>query len=234
MVCFLVTTYNRQESCQRLVDALQGQGDIVVLNDGCDYVINGCRQYFLNQHNGKTYYWMTVKTLFAYRGTHKYYFMLPDDFLPTGNMVEDAINIWNSIEDEKKICLNLFADRIGSSCWTNFTPIDRGDVWQTQWVDMCFMCDNTFFNIVRIKEINYKTASQRGMSSGVGAMISRQLHRHGYNLYQVKESLVIPQDVHAESQMHNKSNVVGYEHNKRARDRRQRIVFDTRKPRGEK
>jgi len=227
---FLINTYNRQESCQRLVDTLQGQGDIVVVNDGCDYIINGCEQHFLNQHNGKTYYWMTVNTLFAYRGVHKYYFMLPDDFLPTKNMVQDAINLWKIIDDKKKICLNLIADRIGCSCWTNFTPRDRGGYWHTQWVDMCFMCEDTFFNVVHIKDLGRGVIS-RGMSSGVGATISRQLNRHGYNLYQVKEGLMTPQEEHYKSQMHDKSNIVKYEHNKRARDRRQRIIFDTRKKR---
>jgi len=227
-IIFLINTYNRQESCQKLVDALQGQGDIVVLNDGCDYMINGCEQHFLNQHNGKTYYWITVRTLFSYRGVHEYYFMLPDDFLPMENMVQDAINLWESIDDEKKICLNLIADRVGRGCWTNFTPIDKGNVWHTQWVDMCFMCEEMFFNIVHIRELRLNV-SFRGMSSGVGAMISRQLHRRDYNLYQVKESLVIPQEAHWKSQMHDESNIVDYEHNKRARNRRQRIVFDTRK-----
>jgi len=230
-VAFLITTYNRQESCQRLVDALQGQGDIVVVNDGCDYIINGCEQHFLDQHNGKTYYWITVNTLFAYRGVHKYYFMLPDDFLPTENMVQDAITLWKSIDDKNKICLNLIADRVGMNCWTNFIPRDLGNVWLTQWVDMCFMCESKFFDIVRINEIPYTSASRKNISSGVGAMISRQLHGRDYHLFLVKNSLMVPQPEHGISQMHDYSHIVDYEHNKRARGRRQRIVFDTRKKR---
>ena len=228
-IVFLINTYNRQESCQKLVDALQGQGDIVVVNDGCGYVINDCKQHFLDQHNGKAYYWITVNTLFALRGIHKYYFMLPDDFLPTENMVEDAINIWNNINDPQKICLNLFADRIGCSCWTNFMPIDRGNCWHTQWVDMCFMCESKFFDIAKINEVPYPRASRRNMGSGVGAMISRQLNKRGFHLYQVKESLVIPQPEHYKSQMYDPSHIVNRETNKRSKGRRQRIVFDTRK-----
>jgi hypothetical protein len=227
-IVFLINTYNRQESCQRLVDALQGQGDIVVVNDGCDYIINGCQQHFLTQHNGKTYYWMTVKTLFALRGEHKYYFMLGDDLLPTGNMVRDAINIWENIPDKNKICLNLLADRVGCTCWTNFIPIDVGNVWHTQWVDMIFMCESKFFDIIKIHEVPYSQASKKNMSSGVGAMISRQLHKQGYGLYLVKESLVIPQEAFFKSQMHDPSHAVDCEVTKRARGRRQRIVFDTK------
>lgn len=229
-IVFLINTYNRQESCQRLVDALQGQGDIVVLNDGCDYIINGCEQYFLPQHNGKPYYWKTVSTLFSFRGRHKYYFMLPDDFLPKDNMVEDAIRLWWGINDPTKICLNLFADRIGCSCWTNFSPRDRGDVWLTQWVDMCFLAEDKFFNNAPVRNMSYWPASRRGIGSGVGAGISRQLHKKGFHLFQVKESLVIPQAEHGISQMHD------YTHMPPPRGRREQgghrnIVFDTRKKR---
>jgi hypothetical protein len=208
--CFLITTHNRQESCQRLVDALQGQGHIVVLNDGCDYVINGCEQHFLPNHNGKAYYWMTVKTLFAFRGTHKYYFMLPDDWLPVDNMVQRAINVWDNIFARNKICLNLIADRIGCGCWTNFKPIDYGNCWNTQWVDMCFMCEESFF-----KTIGTIPKLHAHRSSGVGAFISRKLHKLKYNMYQVKESLVIPQPEHSVSQMHQIIKVSQYETNRR-------------------
>jgi hypothetical protein len=228
-IVFLITTYNRQESCQRLVDALQGQGDILVVNDGCDYVINGCRQHFLSQHNGKTYYWMTVYTLFALRGQYKYYFMLPDDFMPQPDLVETALRLWAEINDPQKICLNLFADRIGVSCWTNFIQKDMGDVWLSQWVDMCFLCEERFFGMVNMREVRSSFAGSKALSSGVGAMISRHLYRKGLNLYQVKESLVIPQPEHSISQMHNPSHDVSYDVNKRARNRRQKIVIsDTR------
>jgi hypothetical protein len=230
-IVFLITTYNRHESCQRLVDALQGQGDIVVVNDGCDYVINGCKQHFLDQHNGKTYYWMTVKALFALRGQHKYYFMLPDDFLTTENMVENALTIWKSIYDPQKICLNLYADRVGIQCWTHFTPRDMGNIWQTQWVDMCFLCEERFFSISNSIEV-HNSAGKRNMGSGVGCVISRQLNKMGFSLYQVKESLAIPtQEHYLNTQMQRYDNVVPYDAYKRIRNRRQKIVSDTREMR---
>lgn len=206
---FLITTYNRQESCQRLVDNLQGLGDIVVLNDGCDYKIEGCRQYFNKIHGGKRYYWQTVKKLFTLKGKHKYYIMLPDDFAIRELQINRAIELWESIIDKKKICLNLYADRQGLRCWTNFQPIDKGDVWLTQWVDMCFLCEELFFDTVRIREIVYDWSRKRWVSSGVGALISRQLKRKQYHLYQVKESLVDVQVEHGKSQMHDDKNYSG-------------------------
>jgi hypothetical protein len=203
-VTFLITTYNRQESCQRLVDALQGQGDILVLNDGCEYRLNGCMQIF-QLHRGKQQYWMTVNNLFQNRPKADYYIMLPDDFLPKTGMVEKAINTWESIIDPAKICLNLATDRLGCACWTRFTPEDRGRVWLSQWMDMCFMCENKFFTVLkRITEIHMNWNSGRVKSSGVGSQISRRLFSMGYHLYQVKESLVTVQNEHLISKMHEK------------------------------
>lgn len=194
-VVFLITTHNRQESCQRLVDSLQGQGEIIVLNDGCDYDISGATQTKREIHFGKRGYWRTVNQLFAMKGKHQYYFMLPDDFLPANNMVERAIEIWKQLD--KPICLNLYADRIGQKCWTGVPPKDMGIAWKTQWVDMCFMSKEGFFaRLGKIPPINLNWTAKPNLSSGVGAYISRELHKHKYNLYMVKESLVIPQQEH--------------------------------------
>ena len=206
-ISFLITTRNRQESCQRLVDALQGQGDIIVLNDGCNYDIKGCIQYKQQTHRGKGGYWITVRNLWKLRTPADYYIMLPDDFLPTPSMVKDALDIWDSIEDPQKICLNLYADRIGQMCWTSFTPKDKGIVWLTQWVDMCFLCPaKVLQTMCFIMEKEPIGGSRKGVSSGVGAQLSRTLHRRGYNLYQVKESLAIPQQEHYISQMYAENN----------------------------
>ena len=194
-VAFLITTHNRQESCQRLVDSLQGQGEIIVLNDGCEYNITGATQKIRKMHFGKHGYWCTVNQLFGMRGKHQYYFMLPDDFLPADGMADRAISLWNKLNDPT--CLNLYADRIGQMCWTGVPPKDIGIAWKTQWVDMCFMCTDKFFSrLGKIPPINLNWAAKPKLSSGVGAYISRELHKHRCNLYMVKESLVIPQPEH--------------------------------------
>lgn len=204
VVTFLIPTYNRQESCQRLVDALQGYGNVVVLNDGCDYKINGCIQYFQSKNLGKPGYWCTVNALFKYRIESEYYFMINDDFLPVENMVERAITTWGSINDPRKICLNLYVDRVGEECWTHFKPVDKGNVWLTQWVDGFFMCEERFFTTLGLlPQMNYDWRKLPRQSSGVGSYISRRLYRLEYNLYQVKESLVTPQPEHFNSKMLN-------------------------------
>jgi hypothetical protein len=138
--------------------------------------------------------------------------MLPDDFLPAPNIVDEAIRIWKSIGDPRKMCLNLFADRIGCICWTPFMPVDMGEYYKTGWVDMCFFCEENFFGTIQLDRFARRGA---GMSSGVGASISWHLFKRGYGLYQVKNSLVIPQEEHNVSQMHDKSQIARYDVNKR-------------------
>jgi hypothetical protein len=195
---FLITTFNRQEPCQRLVDSLQGLGDIFVLNDGCDYEIKGCKQVFCRINGGKHGYWNTINTLFSFRTKHKYYIMLPDDFLMDKGQVDKAVETWERIKDGKKICLNLYADRIGLKCWTGFKPSSSFNCWHTQWVDMCFICGELFFTA--LGRINGPLKSNQ--SSGVGAYISKKLNREHYNLYQVKESLITIQPEHGISQIY--------------------------------
>jgi hypothetical protein len=201
-ICFLITTYNRQESCQRLVDSLQGLGDIVVVGDHADYEITGCEFHNLMRHNGRSRYWSTVNILFCYRGKHKYYIMLPDDFIMNEGQLREAINTWVNIQDPRKICLNLFMDRYGLACWTGFKPVDKDNLWQTGWVDMCFLAEEPFFNNIRLESCGIFASS-----SGVGALISKQLFRRKFTFYQVKESLVTEQPEHSNSQMHKKHNI---------------------------
>ena len=199
-IAFLITTYNRQESCQRLVDSLQGLGDIIVAHDGNNYSISGATNLNPRIHLGKAGYWRLINMLYRNRPVRKYYITLPDDFMICDTQIAKAIEIWESIQDPNKICLNLFTDRTNCSCWTRFKPVDRGVIWQTGWVDMCFLCEERFFE--KLGEIPdlHRNNRIRG-SSGVGAYISRRLSKAGFSLYQVKESLVVPQEEHNISQM---------------------------------
>jgi len=198
-IVFLITTYNRQESCQRLVDSLLGLGDIVVIHDGTDYEIIGAANIKLTRHLGRRGYWQLVNLLFKHRGRHKYYFMLPDDFLIRESQITKAIELWNGIIDTKKICLSIAEGRPNTTCWTNLRPIDRGNVWQAGWVDGCFICEERFFT--ELGTIPPRHVGNRG-SSGVGAYISRRMVKLKLNMYQVKESLVTIQPEHYKSQMH--------------------------------
>jgi len=198
-ITFLITTYNRQESCQRLVDSLQGLGNIIVIHDGTDYEITGAKNIKLTRHLGKRGYWQLINILYKNRGNSKFYLMLPDDFLMCDFQIKRAIELWEGIIDTRKICLSIAEGRPNHTCWTKFVAQDRGNVWLSQWVDMCFLCEERFFKeLGTIRRIYPRIKG----SSGVGAYLSRHLHRKKFNMYQVKESLVTIQPEHAKSQMH--------------------------------
>lgn len=198
-IIFLITTYNRPTSCQRLVDSLQGLGDIIVLGDGVDYVIERCAFYNLPRHNGKMLYWMTVRQLFSLRGKHKYYVMLPDDWIPIDGAISRSVELWEQITDPKKICLNILCPgTVGLINWTGFPAKDVGNVLKTQWVDGCFICEDLFFISLGVLPPTIRPHR----SSGVGAYISKKLNKRGFGLYMVKETLFVAQEEHSVSQMH--------------------------------
>jgi hypothetical protein len=195
MNCFLITTYKRRESCQKLVDSLQG--DIFVLGDGVDYIIKGCEFYNNTQNYSKENYWHTVNCLWKLpEKQYDYYFMIPDDLLPIDGFVEKSIDIWNRILDPQKICLNTFVGqgRLNKACWTDFEPKEYEFYRKTQWVDMCFMAERNFFDAVgTIPKIRHRWEGRPELSSGVGAWISRKLVNNNFVIYQTKTSIFTSQ-----------------------------------------
>ena len=161
--------------------------------------------YRAPKHYGKEGYWKMFNEIFNVCKSikAKKYIFLPDDVMLKDNFFEKAINIYNNIEDSNKICLSLLMDetRRGKTCWTNYKPIDKGDIYKTQWNDLCFMCEYGFFEMLNfsINPISSSRFIDRNISSGVGRQISIRLNNLGCNMYHVKESLVI-HDNH-ESQM---------------------------------
>jgi hypothetical protein len=204
MICFLVTTYNRPKTCEQLVKKLVKEGDVYLLGDGSYYewIDKYDIDYRYQDHKGKRLYTETVNDLFKMpEGYYSCYFMIPDDFIPVPGFVDKAINTWNRIDDEVKICLTTYVDkgRKGKPCWTGIEPIESRYYRQTQWTDMCFMCTQKFFGVlgdIPPSKINWGKRPE--MSSGVGSLISSHLHREGWHLYQTKKSLFIPQKVKSE------------------------------------
>ena len=211
MICFLVTTYNRPESCFKLVKELTKYGDVFLLNDGSKYKVNKSwiskyPVYYVEQeHSGKRYYNETVNDLWSMpTKRYSYYFMIPDDMLPVNDFVEKAIKTWDNIRDERKICLTTYFDkgRIGKPCWTKFNPVEYPDFRLTQWTDMCFMCKKKMFDeIGKIPRSKLDWDRNPKMSTGVGAYISSTLYKRGWNLYQTKTSLFVPQPEAYKSEM---------------------------------
>lgn len=206
-ILVIMQTYDRQLMAEIAVKSLMDNSEnhdfnlwIYDDNSPVDY-LGELRKHRFTENNGKGKYWKLVNKMYQDIRDHfeyDYYFHLPDDITVTPGFFAKAITLWESIKDEKKICLNLIFDehRQNKGCWTGFNPVASGSVIKTQWVDMCYMCDINFF-----KKLNFEIHPidpnrwnyDKSLSSGVGAQISLRLFKEN-NLYQVKKSLVLHGD----------------------------------------
>jgi len=195
LVNILITTYNRPDKLKKLVDSLSNQdfkGEIVVFNDGSTrkYDKVNARVFKFPYNHGKQRYYELVNHLFRSRGNADYYIMIPDDIEVGKDFITHAVDKWNGIDDDKKICLNLLADN-RTECWTKFKRQDKGDNWLTQWNDCSFIVEEKFFEEVGNITISAKRWHYNKMlGSGVGEFISNNLYGKNYNMYQVKTTLV--------------------------------------------
>jgi hypothetical protein len=152
-------------------------------------------------NNGKINYWKLISDTFKYcaKIKSKYYIYLPDDIRLKNNFLEESIRIFEKIEDENKICLNILMDesRRGNSNWTGFTPIEYDEYYKTQWNDLCFISKFDFFKklnfeILPIDKNRWIKNSELG--SGVGQQMSIRLMNLNQNMYHVKNTLVTHDD----------------------------------------
>ena len=205
--CIIITTYNRPEMLIYLLDDIEfnslGKKVLVtVFDDGSDTDYDYLDKYDIKyvkymKNNGKMNYWKLVSDTFKYccKIKSKYYIYLPDDVRLKNNFFEESVRIFEKIEDENKICLNLLMDesRRGNSNWTGFTPIEYDEYYKTQWNDLCFISKFDFFKklnfeILPIDKKRWLKNSELG--SGVGQQMSIRLMSLNQNMYHVVNSLV--------------------------------------------
>lgn len=144
------------------------------------------------ENNGKKKYFNVINKAFSEVTDADYYFMIPDDMVVHGKYFTKSIEIFNSIRQYDKVCMNTdIDDRLGKECWTGYTPVDHGNVFRAQWVDMCFIANKTFFDNVGKINVGDRWKQSEQLGSGVGSVISRNLHKKGFGLYHCKEQLTI-------------------------------------------
>lgn len=192
----VITSCNRNEHCWNLVRDIFEQGfhgEVIIFDDGSDVPIvnNLCKIFRYEKPHGKRLYYQLVSDVFSYlcKQDFKYFWMLPDDVRLKPHFFETSIGIWNSIQDEKKICLSVGHDgqRHYKPCWTRFQPLQLGEIVLSQWNDLCFMAEKSFLEV--IPEIEKPKPGYNYASSGVGRYISRTCFMK-YNLYHTDKSLV--------------------------------------------
>jgi glycosyltransferase involved in cell wall biosynthesis len=222
-ILVFITTYKRPEFLKELLkDILQNAGkhqiELLIFNDQTDSSYDDVYLFVkekwpwqhsfirFNKHFGKPRYWEMINEAFGYlkKLDFDYVIQLPDDVQLVDDFFNKAIETFESIPDKYKSCLNLLNDisRRGP-LWTPIEPkLMRGHIIRTGWVDMCYIANKYFFEILnwQIKPVNKNWATDPERSSGVGKQISERIYINGTYFYQVITSLVIHGD--HESVMH--------------------------------
>lgn len=214
-IAVLITTYRRPEMLLRLfgqIKEAEGKYNITVfcVHDGPDRNnYDKIRQWIKENREhwkfittplwlGKSQYYKTINRLYEYVRDHKadYYVQLPDDVQIDQSFFDEAVSQFAAIQDSKKVCLNLLNDNRTNPGWVQFERVQRGHVWLTQWMDLCFISNRNFFAFLNfvVQPVSLSWAGNPERSSGVGMQLSQRLFRRGHNMYMVMKSLVAHDD----------------------------------------
>lgn len=211
-VCVGITTFQRPRCLERLTKRLKElntECKIVVISDEPDYTFNdeNIDLLLLNSVNlGKKGWWHTVNSLWsaALSLNCDYYIQLVDDALPNDNFFEDALRLWDSIKDPKKIAMHL-ANNGREQNWTRFKRVSYNDeLYFTQTTEMSFFCLPEFIQY-RIPRIDPAIWIRNPLfGSGVGPALNGHWIKMGRRIYGVKRSLIHKNPDADESQMNKK------------------------------
>ena len=197
-VLTIITSYNRKESLINLLSQLDKQEtDIIIYDDNSDFQLDRPDYIKLPFNYGKEYLWLKFKKIFNnIPKSYDFYVILPDDISIDSNFIKNSVDMWVKLPDKDKISLSLLTDlRVQNPNWTNFKPIIKDEYIQTQWNDLCFICEKEFFTI-EIQKISlhrWEILSKQlncNLGSGLGGQISRYWHNKGRTMYHTKTSQV--------------------------------------------
>lgn len=204
--CILITTYNRPEFLKVLLNDINNQKKdykvlVAVFNDGstADYDLSGydVKKIDIYPNMGKKKYFNVINKTFEFVKSVKseYFIYLPDDVRLVNNFFNETKKVYESIDSRKKICLNILTDdRVLRSNWGYPKGVDLGEIYQTQWNDLCFICEKKFFEVLDYKIYDIPLSrwdKNPNLSSGVGHQITDRLNKKKLFLYHTKKSMVI-------------------------------------------
>jgi hypothetical protein len=205
--CILITTYNRTLSLNNLLNQIKEQAynkkiKIIILDDGSDENLNELDSNItyikILPNRGKKGFHKIIDYSFKLIKNIKseYYFYLQDDIILKENFFQKAIEIFENIQDEKKIVLStlICESQKEKSKWSDFKPIRKNDVYLCQWCELFFVTKYDFFELLnfQINEINKERWKFNNLlSSGVGEQITNRINNLNKNMYVVADSLIL-------------------------------------------
>ena len=195
-ILFIITSYKRLDMLKNLLLQIKGY-DVLVFDDGSDFSIegNGVKFHKFKQNYGKKLAWLKFQKIFKKVKRLKkydYYYLLPDDIELCEDFINKSIELWEGIEDSKKITLSFSNPaRCTAPQFTFIQPQIKGNVILTGWMDLMCLFTRDFINKVDITEIPLSRWEENELlGSGVGSQISNKFVNADYNLYNCKEDYI--------------------------------------------
>ncbi len=190
----IITSYNRKKNLIKLANHIIRQGsEVIVFDDNSDFDL--LNHYFikLETHHGKKLAYKKFQNIFKWLKTtsYDYYILIPDDIQIDSKFINNSIATFKSINTSSKL-LNLLTDnRLHSKQWTNFEPIEKKGIVQTQWTDLCFITNKQVIDMIQIKDVSpERWTNNDNLGSGVGGNLSRWLDSFGVCMFHPCKSIV--------------------------------------------
>jgi FkbM family methyltransferase len=215
-ICVAITTYDRPELLDRLLDDLEREAppeglDVRVFDDaspgGYDRIVErlrarGWSYTIAAKRHGKHGWWQWWNAILAdlRKSPAQTYVVLQDDMRLCHGFFTRALSLWGSIADQRKASLFLHVDEgIDKPRWTLVRQRRVGDVSECGWVDLtAFVCERTMFDALswRIEPVSAtRWRSDPLLGSGVGAQLSVRLQRRRLAMYRTNDSLTLHSEV---------------------------------------
>jgi glycosyltransferase involved in cell wall biosynthesis len=190
----IITSYNRKKNMLQLVKHIKRQGsEVIVFDDNSDF--DSLDQSFIKfeRNYGKKLAYLKFQIIFKWLKTtdFDYYILIPDDIQIDSKFIMNSITTFKSINTSSKL-LNLLTDnRLYSKQWTQFEPIEKKGIVQTQWTDLCFITNKQVIDMIQIKDVSpERWTNNENLGSGVGGNLSRWLDSFGVCMYHPYNSIV--------------------------------------------
>jgi hypothetical protein len=206
-----IPTYNRPELLFDLLKDLVRESKehsvvVSVFDDGSTEDYSECKLLLSEhgwtwhqlEHCGKGGYWKLIdhahKTL--RESAANWFVQLADDFRLCRHFLTRCTESWSSIEDNKKICLNVLCDksRLNTPCWSGIYPerVNK-DVRKIGWVDGAHFSSRGYYELLKWSCREPLGYSKRGNKTGSGVYwaITQDILNAKKNMYQVARSLVV-------------------------------------------
>lgn len=214
-IIVVIYTFNRPNFLHNLLYSLEYQQldelamEVIVYNDGSlykyvnykpqNYVVT--YRHFLINH-GKDRWYQFISNIYGdlKKEEFDYVLFLADDMQINPATIGEAIRLYDTIKDPKKVGMNLVNDR--NLSWTNFTQVSHNeDVNQCQWLEMSFICDPNYFEALGWEIKNFYKRSHV-LSSGVPGFISITLDKMEKTMFVPKKSIAYNSFFEHKSQMY--------------------------------